>query len=148
PIVPGSAGIIETEEEAKKVAAEIGYPVLIKATAGGGGRGIRAAYNEAELLEGMKITKQEAETAFGNDGLYLEKMIEDFSHIEIQIVADHFGNVVHLGERDCSIQRRLQKLVEETPSPVITEEIRKAMGKAAVEAARAVNYVGAGTVEF
>lgn len=148
PIVPGSEGILKSEEEAIQIANEIGYPVMIKATAGGGGKGIRVANNEQELLKGYRITQEEAEKAFGNPGIYLEKNIEDFRHVEIQILADQHGNVVHLGERDCSIQRRLQKLVEETPSPVITEEIRKQMGDASVKAAKAVNYVGAGTIEY
>lgn len=148
PIVPGSNGIIKNEAEALEIADEIGYPVLIKATAGGGGKGIRPAYNAEELIKGLQITQQEAETAFGNSGVYLEKLIEDFSHIEIQILADHYENVIHLGERDCTIQRRLQKLIEETPSPLITDEIREEMGEAAVRAAKAVDYVGAGTVEF
>lgn len=148
PIVPGSDGIVSDEEEAKKIANEIGYPVIIKATAGGGGRGIRVAYDESELINGYQITQKEAETAFGNPGVYLEKFIEDFRHVEIQILADTFGNTIHLGERDCSIQRRLQKLVEETPSPAITPELRKEMGEASIRAAQAVNYVGAGTVEY
>ncbi|HLR41870.1 MAG TPA: acetyl-CoA carboxylase biotin carboxylase subunit [Pseudogracilibacillus sp.] len=148
PIVPGSDGILADEEEAKKVANEIGYPVIIKATAGGGGKGIRVAYNEEELVNGFRVTQKEAETSFGNPGVYLEKNIEDFRHVEIQVMADEHGNVVHLGERDCSIQRRLQKLVEETPSPAITPELRKQMGEASVKAAKAVNYVGAGTIEY
>ncbi|MBO1004298.1 acetyl-CoA carboxylase biotin carboxylase subunit [Pseudogracilibacillus auburnensis] len=148
PIVPGSEGILDDEEEAIKVAKEIGYPVIIKATAGGGGKGIRVAYNEEELVNGFRITRKEAETAFGNPGVYLEKNIEDFRHVEIQILADEHGNVIHLGERDCSIQRRLQKLIEETPSPAINPELRKQMGEASVKAAKAVNYVGAGTIEY
>lgn len=148
PIVPGSDGIIESEEQAKALAGEIGYPVIIKATAGGGGKGIRVARSETELINGIRITQKEAETAFGNPGVYIEKFIEDFRHVEIQVLADTHGNVVHLGERDCSIQRRLQKLVEETPSPAITPDIRKEMGEAAVKAARAVDYTGAGTIEF
>ena len=115
PIVPGSDGVLENEEEAVRVAEEIGYPVIIKATAGGGGRGIRIARDEKELRSGFKVTQKEAEQAFGNPGVYLEKFIEDFRHVEIQVLADQHGNVVHLGERDCTIQRRLQKLVEETP---------------------------------
>lgn len=148
PIVPGSEGIIGSEQEAIKLAEEIGYPVIIKATAGGGGKGIRVARDQEALIKGLRVTQQEAEKAFGNPGVYLEKFIEDFSHVEIQVLADNFGNVIHLGERDCSIQRRLQKLIEETPSPAITAEIREQMGSAAVKAAQAVNYSGAGTVEF
>jgi len=148
PIVPGSHGIIESVDEAVALANEIGYPVIIKATAGGGGKGIRVARNEQELVKGINITQQEAATAFGNPGVYIEKYIEDFRHVEIQVLADSYGNVIHLGERDCSIQRRLQKLVEEAPSPALDEETRQKMGQAAVQAARAVNYTGAGTVEF
>jgi len=148
PIVPGSDGIIETREDAIKTAQSIGYPVIIKATAGGGGKGIRVARTEDELLNGIQITQKEAEKSFGNAGVYLEKFIEDFRHVEIQILADQYGSTIHLGERDCTIQRRLQKLVEETPSPAITPELRKKMGDAAVKAAEAVNYVGAGTIEF
>ncbi|ANB62027.1 acetyl-CoA carboxylase biotin carboxylase subunit [Anoxybacteroides amylolyticum] len=148
PIVPGSKGIIGTIDEALALANEIGYPVIIKATAGGGGKGIRVARNEQELVKGINITQQEAATAFGNPGVYIEKYIEDFRHVEIQVLADSYGNVIHLGERDCSIQRRLQKLVEEAPSPALDEEMRKQMGEAAVKAAKAVNYTGAGTVEF
>ncbi|MCL6587050.1 MAG: acetyl-CoA carboxylase biotin carboxylase subunit [Anoxybacillus sp.] len=148
PIVPGSKGIIGTVDEAVALAHEIGYPVIIKATAGGGGKGIRVARNEQELIKGINITQQEAATAFGNPGVYIEKYIEDFRHVEIQVLADSYGNVIHLGERDCSIQRRLQKLVEEAPSPALDEEMRKQMGEAAVKAAKAVNYTGAGTVEF
>lgn len=148
PIVPGSDGVLESEDEARSVASDIGYPVIIKATAGGGGKGIRVARDEEELIKGMQITQQEAETAFGNPGVYLEKFIEDFRHVEIQVLADKHGNVVHVGERDCTIQRRLQKLVEESPSPAIDSTIRKKMGDASVQAARAVNYIGAGTIEF
>lgn len=148
PIVPGSNGIIETEEDALKVAKRIGYPVIIKATAGGGGKGIRVARSEKDLIKGIRVTQKEAEKAFGNPGVYLEKFIEDFRHVEIQIIADEHGNCIHLGERDCSIQRRLQKLIEETPSPAISKEIRVKMGEAAIKAAKAVNYVGAGTIEF
>ncbi|SDC04721.1 acetyl-CoA carboxylase biotin carboxylase subunit [Shouchella lonarensis] len=148
PIVPGSKGIIGSIEEGARIAVEIGYPVIIKATAGGGGKGIRVARNEKELRAGIEVTQQEAETAFGNPGVYLEKYIEDFRHVEIQVLADNHGNVIHLGERDCTIQRRLQKLLEETPSPAISEAKRQEMGAAAVAAARAVEYSGAGTVEF
>nr|WP_208379642.1 acetyl-CoA carboxylase biotin carboxylase subunit [Alkalibacillus almallahensis] len=148
PIVPGSDGIIANEEEGKRVANEIGYPVIIKATAGGGGKGIRVARNEEDLVQGIRVTQNEAETAFGNPGVYLEKFIEDFRHVEIQVLADKHGNTVHLGERDCTVQRRLQKLIEETPSPAIDETIRAKMGDSAVKAAQAVDYVGAGTIEF
>jgi acetyl-CoA carboxylase, biotin carboxylase subunit len=148
PIVPGSTGIIENIEEAIDLSNKIGYPVIIKATAGGGGKGIRVAKNEEELIKGINITQQEAATAFGNPGVYLEKYIEDFRHVEIQVLGDSYGNVIHLGERDCSIQRRLQKLLEETPSPALDEEMREIMGAAAVKAAKAVDYTGAGTVEF
>ncbi|AST92450.1 MULTISPECIES: acetyl-CoA carboxylase biotin carboxylase subunit [Sutcliffiella] len=148
PIVPGSQGVIESVENGVKIAEEIGYPVIIKATAGGGGKGIRVARDREELKKGISITQQEAATAFGNPGVYIEKYIEDFRHVEIQVLADNFGNTIHLGERDCSIQRRLQKLVEETPSPVIDPEMRAEMGEAAVKAAKAVDYSGAGTIEF
>ncbi|PFJ14941.1 acetyl-CoA carboxylase biotin carboxylase subunit [Bacillus cereus] len=148
PIVPGSQGIIKNTEEAIELANQIGYPVIIKATAGGGGKGIRVARHEEELVKGIQITQQEASTAFGNPGVYLEKYVEDFRHVEIQIMADTHGNAIHLGERDCTIQRRLQKLLEESPSPALDENIRKRMGEAAVKAAVAVDYTGAGTVEF
>ncbi|HDR7791920.1 TPA: acetyl-CoA carboxylase biotin carboxylase subunit [Bacillus luti] len=148
PIVPGSQGIIKNTEEAIELANKIGYPVIIKATAGGGGKGIRVARHEEELVKGIQITQQEASTAFGNPGVYLEKYVEDFRHVEIQIMADTHGNAIHLGERDCTIQRRLQKLLEESPSPALDENIRKQMGDAAVKAAVAVDYTGAGTVEF
>ncbi|MGZ9678251.1 acetyl-CoA carboxylase biotin carboxylase subunit [Bacillus cereus] len=148
PIVPGSQGIIKNTEEAIELADQIGYPVIIKATAGGGGKGIRVARHEEELIKGIQITRQEASTAFGNPGVYLEKYVEDFRHVEIQIMADTHGNAIHLGERDCTIQRRLQKLLEESPSPALDEDIRKQMGEAAVKAAVAVDYTGAGTVEF
>ncbi|MGA9288645.1 MAG: acetyl-CoA carboxylase biotin carboxylase subunit [Anaerobacillus sp.] len=148
PVVPGSNGIINSKEEALELANDMGYPVIIKATAGGGGKGIRVVKEEDELIKAINMTQQEAEKAFGNPGVYLEKFIEDFRHIEIQILADLHGNVIHLGERDCSIQRRMQKLVEETPSPALDESVRFEMGEAAVRAAKAVNYAGAGTVEF
>lgn len=148
PIVPGSQGIINEIEEAIELANSMGYPVIIKATAGGGGKGIRVAKTEEELIKGINITQQEAATAFGNPGVYIEKYIEDFRHVEIQVMADQHGNVIHLGERDCSIQRRLQKLLEESPSPALTPEIREKMGEAAVKAAKAVDYTGAGTIEF
>lgn len=148
PIVPGSEGIIKNEQEAVKIASDIGYPVIIKATAGGGGKGIRVASDEEDLIKGIHVTQKEAETAFGNSGVYIEKFIQDFRHVEIQVLADQHGNVIHLGERDCTIQRRLQKLIEETPSPAVTPAIRERMGEAAVKAAEAVDYVGAGTIEF
>lgn len=147
PIVPGSDGVV-TDEEAVEVASEIGYPILIKATAGGGGKGIRVVRSEEELVKGISMTRQEAATAFGNDGVYIEKCIEDFRHVEIQVLADNEGHTIHLGERDCTIQRRLQKLVEESPSPALDEDKRKEMGEAAVKAAQAVDYTGAGTIEF
>ncbi|MFC3039028.1 acetyl-CoA carboxylase biotin carboxylase subunit [Virgibacillus xinjiangensis] len=148
PIVPGSDGIVDGEEEAIEIAEKIGYPVIIKATAGGGGKGIRVARTKEDLISGIRVTQKEAETAFGNPGVYIEKFIEDFRHVEIQVLADKHGNVVHLGERDCSIQRRLQKLIEETPSPALTPEIREKMGAASVKAAKAVGYEGAGTIEY
>ncbi|MBK5500904.1 acetyl-CoA carboxylase biotin carboxylase subunit [Peribacillus sp. TH14] len=148
PIVPGSKGIIKDTDEGVVLANEMGYPVIIKATAGGGGKGIRVARTEEDLIKGISITQQEAATAFGNPGVYIEKFIEDFRHVEIQVMADNHGNAIHLGERDCSVQRRLQKLVEETPSPALDGEMRAEMGQAAVTAALAVNYSGAGTVEF
>ncbi|WP_199622807.1 acetyl-CoA carboxylase biotin carboxylase subunit [Paenibacillus alkalitolerans] len=148
PVIPGSAGLIDTLDDAVAVARDIGYPVVIKATAGGGGKGIRIAQNEEELIHGMTAAQQEAQKAFGNGGVYLEKFLTGMKHVEIQILADKHGNVVHLGERDCSVQRRRQKLVEEAPCPVLSPEVRERMGEAAVRAARAVNYSGAGTLEF
>lgn len=148
PVVPGSDGVISSADEGVHIAEEIGYPVLIKATAGGGGKGIRVARDESELRHGIAITQQEANTSFGNSGVYIEKYIEDFRHVEIQILADQHGNAIHLGERDCTIQRRLQKLLEESPSPALTDEKREEMGQAAVRAAKAVRYCGAGTLEF
>lgn len=148
PTVPGSEGLLSDVEEAVQVAKQIGYPVIIKATAGGGGKGIRVVHDEESLRQAVVTAQREAETAFGNAGVYLEKYIERMRHVEIQVLADRLGNVIHLGERDCSVQRRLQKLVEESPCPVLPEETREAMGSAAVAAAQAVNYVGAGTIEF
>lgn len=148
PVVPGTEGLIENVEEAVKIANEIGYPVMIKATAGGGGRGMRVATNDEDLVKSIRQAQQEAQSAFGNPGVYLEKFVEGPRHVEIQIMADKYGNVVYLGERDCSIQRRHQKLIEEAPSPALTPELRRQMGEAAVAAAKAVNYHGAGTVEF
>ncbi|MFE5322900.1 acetyl-CoA carboxylase biotin carboxylase subunit [Paenibacillus sp. NPDC056579] len=148
PVIPGSDGLVEDMEEAIRLGREIGYPVIIKATAGGGGKGIRIAENEEMLIQQITTAQQEAQKAFGNSGVYLEKYLTGMKHVEIQILADKHGNVVHLGERDCSIQRRRQKLVEEAPCPILTPEIRQAMGEAAVRAALAVNYSGAGTLEF
>ena len=148
PTIPGSDGLLESIEQGKKIAKEIGYPVIIKATAGGGGRGMRIIWNEDELEPNWNSAKQEAGAAFGNDGLYMEKYIEEPRHIEIQIAGDQYGKVCHLSERDCSIQRRHQKLLEETPSPFMTPELRAKMGTAAKAAAQIINYEGVGTVEF
>ncbi|MBD1853668.1 acetyl-CoA carboxylase biotin carboxylase subunit [Cyanobacteria bacterium FACHB-502] len=148
PIVPGSDGLLTDEREALAIAQEIGYPVIIKATAGGGGRGMRLVRTEDELIKSFLAAQGEAEAAFGNAGVYLEKFVERPRHIEFQILADSYGNVIHLGERDCSIQRRHQKLLEEAPSPALTPELREKMGSAAVRAAQAISYIGAGTVEF
>lgn len=148
PTIPGSDGLLMDEQEALAVARTIGYPVIIKATAGGGGRGMRLVREEGELTKLFLAAQGEAEAAFGNPGLYMEKFIERPRHIEFQILADSYGNVVHLGERDCSIQRRHQKLLEEAPSPALSGELRQKMGDAAILAAKAINYVGAGTVEF
>lgn len=148
PCIPGSDGLLEGIDHAKKVAKKIKYPVILKATAGGGGKGMRVVWKEEDLEDAWNKTRQEAGAAFGNDGIYMEKFIEEPRHIEIQIAGDQFGNACHLSERDCSIQRRHQKLVEETPSPFMTEELREAMGEAAIKATKAVNYEGVGTVEF
>ena len=148
PCIPGSKGLLKDTEEAKEKAKVVKYPVILKATAGGGGKGMRIVWKESELEEAWDSAKQEAAAAFGNDGLYMEKYIQEPRHIEIQIAGDQFGNACHLSERDCSIQRRHQKLVEETPSPFMTDDLRKRMGEAAVKATKAVNYEGVGTVEF
>ena len=148
PTVPGSKGLLSSVEEAYEMAQEIGYPVIIKATAGGGGRGMRLVENKANLEKMFKAAQGEAEAAFGNDGLYMEKFIKKPRHVEIQILADRSGNVVHLGERDCSVQRRHQKLLEESPSPAINHSLREKMGNAAIAAAKSISYEGAGTVEF
>ena len=148
PCIPGSKGLLKDPEEAKKKAKVVKYPIILKATAGGGGKGMRIVWKEEELEPAWDSAKQEAAAAFGNDGLYMEKYIEEPRHIEIQIAGDQFGNACHMSERDCSIQRRHQKLVEETPSPFMTDALRKKMGEAAVKATKAVNYEGVGTVEF
>jgi acetyl-CoA carboxylase biotin carboxylase subunit len=148
PTIPGSEGLLESLEQAKKLAKKAKYPVIIKATAGGGGKGMRIVWEEAEMEKAWDSARQEAAAAFGNDGMYLEKYIEEPRHIEIQIVGDQYGKACHLSERDCSVQRRHQKLAEETPSPFMTDELREAMGQAAIKAALAVNYEGVGTVEF
>ncbi|KAI3453257.1 hypothetical protein Pfo_009920 [Paulownia fortunei] len=148
PTVPGSDGLLQSTEEAVRLADEIGFPVMIKATAGGGGRGMRLAKEPDEFVKLLQQAKSEAAAAFGNDGVYLEKYIQNPRHIEFQVLADKYGNVVHFGERDCSIQRRNQKLLEEAPSPALTPELRKAMGDAAVAAAASIGYIGVGTVEF
>ncbi|NEQ30284.1 MAG: acetyl-CoA carboxylase biotin carboxylase subunit [Leptolyngbya sp. SIO4C5] len=148
PTVPGSDGLLTDEQEAAAIAKEIGYPIIIKATAGGGGRGMRLVRNPEELSKAFFAAQGEAEAAFGNPGVYLEKFVEQPRHIEFQILADSHGNVIHLGERDCSIQRRHQKLLEEAPSPALSPELRQVMGEAAVRAAQSISYVGAGTVEF
>ena len=148
PVVPGSDGLIESIEEAKALAEEIGYPVMVKASAGGGGRGIRRVDRPEDLEDAIINAKQEAKSFFGDDGVYLEKFIVDPRHVEIQLLADKYGNTVYLGERDCSLQRRNQKMVEECPSPIMTPELRARMGEAAVRAAKACGYENAGTVEF
>ncbi len=148
PIVPGTDGIITNVDQALLTARDIGFPVIVKATAGGGGKGMRVAQTESELQKAVTMAQQEAETAFGNAGVYLEKYIEEPRHIEIQVLGDTHGNVIHLGERDCSIQRRHQKLIEEAPSPALDDDLRQKMGEAALKAAKAVQYTGAGTVEF
>ncbi|TVQ02520.1 MAG: acetyl-CoA carboxylase biotin carboxylase subunit [Balneolaceae bacterium] len=148
PVVPGSAGIVSTLQEAEKIAEEIGFPVIIKATAGGGGRGMRVVQEPANFKSAFVTCRNEAESAFGNAEVYIEKFIINPRHIEIQILGDQHGNVVHLGERECSLQRRHQKLLEEAPSPVMTPEVREKMGEAAVNAGKSINYEGAGTVEF
>ena len=148
PCVPGSVGILESYEQTQEIAKSFGYPVMLKATAGGGGKGMRAVWKEEDLLKAWEGARQESAAAFGNDGIYLEKLIEEPRHIEIQIVGDSYGKACHLSERDCSVQRRHQKLTEETPSPFMTDELRIKMGEAAVKAAEYIKYEGAGTVEF
>jgi len=148
PVVPGGKGLLESVEEAKTLAKEIGYPVILKATAGGGGKGMRVVWNEEEIEKAYSSARQEAAAAFKNDGVYMEKFVEEPRHIEIQVAGDQYGTVCHMSERDCSIQRRHQKLVEESPSPFMTPELRKKMGEAAIKAAAAINYESVGTIEF
>ncbi|WMN06172.1 acetyl-CoA carboxylase biotin carboxylase subunit [Marivirga arenosa] len=148
PTIPGSEGILESIEEGKKIAKDMGYPVILKATAGGGGKGMRIVNKEDEFKKAWDSARQEAGASFGNEGLYLEKFVEEPRHVEVQIVGDKNGKACHLSERDCSIQRRHQKLIEETPCPVMTDELREKMGKAAIAGAEAVGYEGAGTIEF
>ncbi|MFQ3607048.1 MAG: acetyl-CoA carboxylase biotin carboxylase subunit [Chloroherpetonaceae bacterium] len=148
PTVPGSVGLVEDLNEAKEVARRVVYPVIIKATAGGGGKGMRVVQREEDLEKAFQTARNEAEKAFGNAGVYIEKFVEEPRHIEIQVLGDQHGNIIHLGERDCSVQRRHQKLIEESPSPIVSEELRAEMGEAAIAAAKAINYEGAGTVEF
>ncbi len=148
PVCGGSDGTVETEEEAVQIATKVGYPVMIKAVAGGGGKGLRIAHNDISLRKEFILARSEAEKAFGNGEVLIEKYIENPRHIEFQVLADRHGNVVHLGERDCSIQRRHQKLIEEAPSPFVNDDLRKRMGEAAVAATKAADYEGAGTIEF
>ena len=148
PCVPGSDGLLESYEQALELSKGMGFPVMLKATAGGGGKGMRAVWKEEDLLKAWESARQESAAAFGNDGMYLEKLIEEPRHIEIQVVGDAYGKACHLSERDCSVQRRHQKLTEETPSPFMTDELRNNMGEAAVKAAEFIKYEGAGTVEF
>ncbi len=148
PVVPGSNGLIKSKEEAVELADEIKYPVMLKASAGGGGRGIRIAYNKEQLEKEYDLVKQEAKVSFNDDSLYLEKFVENPRHVEIQVLADEHGNCVHLGERDCSVQRRNQKVLEETPSPILDDKTRKKMGEVAVNAIKEIGYTNAGTIEF
>jgi acetyl-CoA carboxylase biotin carboxylase subunit len=148
PVIPGGDGLLEDLDEARSVAREVGYPVILKATAGGGGKGMRVVWSEEELERAYNTARAEAGAAFKNDGIYLEKFVEEPRHIEIQVAGDRYGKVCHLSERDCSIQRRHQKLVEESPSPFMTPELRKRMGEAAIKAASAINYESVGTIEF
>ncbi|WP_340199392.1 acetyl-CoA carboxylase biotin carboxylase subunit [Ascidiimonas sp. W6] len=148
PTIPGSEGLLESFEQTKKLAKKMGYPIMLKATAGGGGKGMRAVWKEEDLQKAWDSARQESAAAFGNDGMYMEKLIEEPRHIEIQIIGDQFGKACHLSERDCSVQRRHQKLTEETPSPFMTDKLRDKMGVAAIKAAEYISYEGAGTVEF
>lgn len=148
PVVPGSDGVVENYEQAKAICDVIGFPVIIKASAGGGGRGMRVVLEESTLKMNLEMCRNEARTAFNNPDVYIERFVKDPRHIEIQILGDQYGNVVHFGDRDCSLQRRHQKILEEAPSPFMTPELRERMGTAAINAAKSVNYEGAGTVEF
>ncbi|TYP95187.1 acetyl-CoA carboxylase, biotin carboxylase subunit [Fodinibius salinus] len=148
PVVPGSDGVVESYEEAREICDDIGYPVIVKASSGGGGRGMRIVEEEENLQKSFSMCKTEAETAFDDPDVYIEKFVEDPHHVEIQVLGDQHGNVIHLGERDCSLQRRHQKILEESPSPLMTPELREEMGQAAIDAAESVDYEGAGTVEF
>ncbi len=148
PVIPGSNKIVRTKEEAIKIANRLKYPVILKAKLGGGGKGMRLAHNDGHLVSAFMTAQAEAEAAFGNSDIYLEKYIEKVHHVEFQILGDNFGNIIHLGERDCTIQRKHQKLIEETPSPIMTKKLRKKMGEAAVKCAKVANYVSAGTIEF
>jgi acetyl-CoA carboxylase biotin carboxylase subunit len=148
PVVPGGEGLLESIDDAKRLAKDVGYPVILKATAGGGGKGMRVVWQDSEMEKAFNTAKTEAGASFKNDGIYMEKFVEEPRHIEIQIAGDQYGNVCHLSERDCSIQRRHQKLVEESPSPFMTDDLRKRMGEAAIKAASAINYESVGTIEF
>lgn len=148
PVVPGSEGLVKDIKTATKIAQEVGYPIMLKATAGGGGKGMRIVRNEAEIEQALSAAQKEAKAAFGNDGMYIEKFVEEPRHIEVQVAGDQYGAVCHLSERECSIQRRHQKLLEEAPSPFMDDDLRKKMGEAAIKAAKAIDYEGVGTVEF
>jgi len=148
PVVPGSDGIIDDKNDARELANSIGYPVIIKASAGGGGRGMRIVRDSEDFEKQFLTARAEAESAFGNPGVYVEKYIEEPRHVEVQVLGDTYGNVIHLGERDCSIQRRHQKLIEESPSPIVDDELRESMGDAAIRGSKSVSYRGAGTIEF
>ncbi|MCH2022494.1 MAG: acetyl-CoA carboxylase biotin carboxylase subunit [Saprospiraceae bacterium] len=148
PVVPGSDGLVKNLDDAITIAKEVGYPIMLKATAGGGGKGMRLVWNEEKLEENLNAAQNEARASFGNDGMYIEKFVEEPRHIEVQIAGDQYGTVCHLSERECSIQRRHQKLLEEAPSPFLNEDLRKRMGNSAIEAGKAINYEGVGTVEF
>ena len=148
PVIPGSDGLLSSMEEGIKIAKEIKYPVIVKATAGGGGKGMRVINEESEFKKAWDDARREAGASFGNEGLYLEKFVEEPRHIEIQLVGDQYGKACHLSERDCSIQRRHQKLLEETPSPIVSQELRERMGEAAIKGAKSINYEGVGTMEF